>query len=435
LKKTNINAEKLIDRYRSELIKLLQELIKAKSVNPPGDEVNPANVLLEFFEKHGLKPRLYFSTNYRANLYLEVKGSFQNPILLLQGHLDTVPPGSDWKYDPFLAVIVNDRIYGRGAADMKSGLASMAMALVIAVENELIGSGVLKYCANADEEMGGRQGVVWMIKNYPELLKANFAIVGEPTGSREAGKFIVIGEKGYLDLKIKVKGVKAHSSVPDYGVNAIIQAMKLLNQLLKKRIKGSTPYSKIQLYKELWNSLKERYGTLGALRKIMSRRDKRTKALMKALFSNTISPGIITGGLKSNVVPDSCEVIINFRLLPGTTKEKVISYIKSLCRELDVSVDIEALEYHESSILSGSVPEVELLRNTAKEILGYKPPRIISPAFSDAAHLRNMLHIPAVQFGPGEANTAHAVNEYVEVQDLVTTTKIYLLFIAKYLST
>jgi len=77
--------------------------------------------------------------------------------------------------------------------------------------------------------------------------KADFAIVGEPTGNREEGKFIVIGEKGYLDLKIKVKGVKAHSSVPDYGVNAIIQAMKLLNQLLKKGIKGRAPYSKIRL--------------------------------------------------------------------------------------------------------------------------------------------------------------------------------------------
>jgi len=176
------------------------------------------------------------------------------------------------------------------------------------------------------------------------------------------------------------------------------------------------------MYRELWSSAKVRYGTLGALRKIMGRRDERTKALMKALFSNTISSGIITGGLKSNIVSDGCEVIINFRLLPETTKEKVIDYIKSLCGELNVSVDIEALEYHEPPMMTDNVSEVELLCSTVKEVLGYKPPRITSPAFSDAAHLRNMLNIPAAQFGPSEANTAHATNEYVEVQDLVTTT-------------
>ncbi len=159
--------------------------------------------------------------------------------LLLAGHLDTVPPGGGWTVDPLGGDLVDGRIYGRGTTDMKGGVAASAVALAALADAGIEGRVVL--AATADEEMGSEYGTAWLARERPELLRADFALVCEPSGSSSLGKFVVVGEKGSVVVSVRVRGRSAHSSVPEMGDNAVLRMSRLLSNIHGVRVRPVRP--------------------------------------------------------------------------------------------------------------------------------------------------------------------------------------------------
>jgi len=415
---------------RDRLVDLTRALVRAETYNLPGNEEEAARGLSEFFESVGVDYLVLGRERDRPNLIAWVGEG--EPCLLLAGHLDTVPPGGGWTYDPLSADLRDGRIYGRGATDMKGGVAAAAVALAALAESGVRGKVLL--AATADEEMGSEYGMAWLARKRPDLIKADFALVCEPSGSEALGKFIVVGEKGSVVVRITAKGKLAHSSVPELGENAIEKMASLLARIRDAGVrKVRPPISRFDLLRQFAS----KYGWLHLLRNLLSTGENRriASAVLRAMTSVTVSPGIIRGGVKVNVVPDHCEADVDFRILPGHTPEDVIEAVNELVRRLGLEgVEVEALEFVEPSVLTGPDWPVDLLESLVKRFYWEKPLRIVMPGASDARFLRNWLGVPAVQFGPGVAEAAHAADEYVEVDDLMRSAQVYAEFVSEFLA-
>ena len=412
------------------LVDLARELIRAETYNPPGNEARAAEVLSEFFESVGIEHLVLGREPGRSNLVAWVGDG--GPSVLLAGHLDTVPPGGGWTVDPLGAELRDGRIYGRGATDMKGGVAAAAVALAVLAEADVQGRVIL--AATADEEMGSEYGMAWLARERPDLIRADFALICEPSGSETLGKFVVIGEKGSVVVRIRARGKLAHSSVPELGENAIEKMAILLSRIRETRVRRvKPPISKVDLIRQFAS----KYGWGSVLRSLLSRGEgsKKASAALRAMTSVTISPGIVRGGVKVNVVPDLCEAHVDFRILPGHTPQDVVGALKDLVRRIGLEgVEIEVQEFVEPSVLTGLDWPVDLLDSLVRKFYGEKPLRIVMPGASDARFLRNWLGVPAVQFGPGVAEAAHAADEYVEVEDLVRSTQVYVEFAKEFLA-
>ncbi|MFX0106452.1 MAG: M20 family metallopeptidase, partial [Candidatus Hodarchaeota archaeon] len=173
-----------IKRNQHEYITFLQELIQAESYNPPGNEKNVALVIDKYLKKVNIKTEVLPFGDNRANLIAYLSDNFKGKNLLYNGHMDVVPPGNeeDWKYPPLSATIKRKKyLYGRGATDMKGGLAAIIIALKILKKLQITLSGNLILNAVADEEMGGLYGTKWCIENRLRTFKPTFTIISEPT--------------------------------------------------------------------------------------------------------------------------------------------------------------------------------------------------------------------------------------------------------------
>ncbi|MGM9892177.1 ArgE/DapE family deacylase [Limosilactobacillus sp.] len=205
----------------SEQVQVLQDLIKIRSTN--GNEVAVARYLQQLLAAHGIDSQVDEFGDRRANLTAKVGQGTDNRVLGLTGHMDTVAvtdPDS-WQHDPFGAEIVDDRVYGRGAADMKSGLAAQVLALIELKEAGQLPTGTVKLIATAGEELGTPGAFRLAKQGAADDLAA--LVVGEPTGGN-----VIFAHSGSLNYEVTSIGKAAHSSAPERGINAISGLVKFI---------------------------------------------------------------------------------------------------------------------------------------------------------------------------------------------------------------
>ena len=205
-----------IDKEKEKYIEFFRKLVQCDLINPPGNEMNVALVVEAFLKEVGIKTELFPFGNNRANLVAYLTNTFNGKNLLFNGHMDTVPPGTenDWKYPPLSATIKRNKlIFGRGTTDMKGGLAAMVITLKILKELDVHIDGNLILNAVADEEIGGELGTGWSVENPLKDIKCNFAIIGEASALSPLPKAILVGEKGHLQIKITTNGISGHSGM------------------------------------------------------------------------------------------------------------------------------------------------------------------------------------------------------------------------------
>jgi len=396
----------LVESRKEEILKLASDLVKTPSENPPGDHTSIASFVGEYLKKRGLKIKTYAPKEGKISVISEIGVSGKR--LLFNGHMDTVPVGdrTRWSFPPLSGEIRNGILYGRGAADMKGGLAAQmaAQALLVNFEKELKGSLVLT--AVPDEEIGGELGSKWLVEQG--IAKGDACIVAEPSLLR----LCRIGEKGVCFVRFTARGVPSHGSLPMKGRNAILIMMKAIEAAKK-------------LYEERVPTPPELKRVISASRKMLVE-ETRVKESAKAMDRCTLNFGVIQGGTKVNVVPESCTLDIDIRIPPGFSSDQVIKRLEDLLsRNLEEKVEVRAISSTDPTVTSPTEPVVIALQRHATRITQVKPTLFIQPSATDARFFR-LSGIPAVSYGPGNGiKYAHAYDEQAPVEQIIQATKIY----------
>jgi succinyl-diaminopimelate desuccinylase len=380
---------------KQELVNLTIQLVQTSTENPPGNEKVAAQFLKPILSKMGFKVKILLSPKGRWNLIAEKRWGRGGRTLIFNGHLDVVPAGdlSQWKYPPFQGRLSKGRIYGRGASDMKSGIASFIHALSMIDRSKIHPQqGAIILHLVSDEESHGHQGMGFL--SQKRIVKGDATIVGEPTNLD-----LVIAQKGALWLKISTFGKSAHGSRPHLGINAIEKMVKLIYQL------NSIP-------------LEKEHPLLG---------------------KPTLNIGKIQGGTKINMVPNRCEIEVDRRLLPNENKEEFLKEIKGVVESIrtqDASFQyqIEKIDYAEPSEIDSKEEIVQIAFDASKEVRGERPKMKGFSGFTDARFYINQFHIPTLILGPGGVDHSHTTDESVEVDALIQAAHIYGLILIHYLS-
>jgi acetylornithine deacetylase/succinyl-diaminopimelate desuccinylase family protein len=380
---------------KKELVDLTIQLVQISTENPPGNEKPAAQFLKPLLSKMGFKTKTVLSPKGRWNIVAERKWGKGGRTLIFNGHLDVVPAGnpSQWKYPPFKGTLSRGRICGRGASDMKGGIASFIHALSTIERSKMrLRQGAVVLHLVSDEESHGRQGMGFLTQKGG--IRGDAALVGEPTDLQP-----VIAQKGALWLRISTLGRSAHGSRPHLGVNAVEEMMKLMERLNLIPLETEHPL----------------------------------------LGKPTLNVGTIQGGTKINIVPDRCEIEVDRRMLPGEKKEEVLEKMKETLDSLQ-SQDpffryrMEEIDFAEPCEVN---PEEEIVKTAVdaiQEVTGKKPPLRAFSGFTDSRFYVNQCHIPTLIFGPGEVDQSHTTDESVEVEALVQAARIYGLILVNYLS-
>ncbi len=384
------------DRFlkKRDLVELTQQLIQIPTENPPGNEKKAFLFLKPILSKMGFRVRAYLSPKRRWNIIAQKRWGKGGRSLIFNGHLDVVPAGdpSKWEYPPFGGKCSQGRIYGRGASDMKGGVASFLHGVSMIERSGLsLNRGSLILHLVSDEESHGHQGMGFLVQKGP--IQGDGVIVGEPTNLD-----LVIAQKGALWLRIATLGRSAHGSRPEHGVNAIEKMMVLIERL-----------KSIPLLRE--------HPLLGR---------------------PTINIGTIQGGTKINVVPDRCEIEVDRRLLPDEKKEEVLKEIKEAIGPMEAQdplfkYGVEEIDYAEPSEIG---PDEEIVRiglEACREVRGEGPKIRGFSGFTDGRFYVNQLNIPTLIFGPGETDQSHTTDESVGVDHLIQAARIYARIILKFI--
>ncbi len=396
------------DDLRSEIPNLVSRLIQIPSVNPPGFTINVAGFIRDWLNEHGFTSEFREYAKDKPNVIARVGRN--KPVLILNGHMDVVPPGDDskWTYSPFSGRIVEDRVYGRGATDMKGGLAViMTVFAELAPLIEKQGSGTLIFSATADEETGGHPGVEALVRD--NVLTGDAAIIAEPSGSSR----YYIGEKGLCQVKLVTRGRSAHGSLPVLGENAI---MKLIRAISKAEELISEFNSGIKIPSELVNAIKNSAEVYLEAAKA-SGLNLTLSDFERVVGTVSFNPGVINGGSKINMVPDYAELELDMRIPPGVSPNQVINHLRS---GLSSIADVEILDTSEPNYTSPGETIARLVHEGIEKVLGAPPKPVIVTGATDGRYLRAR-GVPTVVYGPGELALAHAYNEYVTVDDLLKT--------------
>ena len=441
-----------IDKNKDLYVEFLRKLIQSDSVNPPGNEKNVALIIEDFLKDLNIRTEIFPFGNNRANLIAYLNENFEGKNLLYNGHMDVVPPGTetDWKYPPFSALVKRNKIiHGRGSSDMKSGLAAMVIALKVLKELKIELTGNLILNAVADEETGGKFGTGWCVDNPLKTIKCDFAVIGESTGLSPLPKAILLGEKGHLIVKIRTNGISGHSSMPAMSKNAIYMMSEIIENLnrIDEYIPKSEPPIKMDKLKKI---LASAFPNEDLFNRILNEQPE-LESLLQSLVSYSKALTMIKGGIKENVIPDSCEAILDIRLLPGQQVTPIIEALKRLISDdlgylvknnstnplKKVFVEIEIVTASEGSYWKNWEESDDLndFYEIVETIYEKKPLYLLLPASADAHYLRNDGYCPqTILFGPGKGRTAHSIDENLEILDFIRAITVYTIFAYKFLS-
>ncbi len=381
---------------RDEIIELTRELVRTPTINPPADTRRCAEVILSRFKKDHIDAEIVEGRKGASNVVATLPGKGKGKVLLLNGHIDVVPPGEDWTVDPFGAEIRDQKIYGRGTSDMKSGIASMMAAMIGLKRSGLPIYGEIIFTAVCDEETGSEFGTAYLL-NKGIGKNAAFAIVGEPTNLR-----VELGNRGLRWVDITVKGKASHAGRPYLGINAISYGAKLVEAIHSIKFKSRNDAFDVP--------------------------------------EPSLSVTMIHGGTKENIIPDRCDLVLDRRMIPGETSETVTAELKAaidsvLRQEKDIRIECKLRPNRwDAYLISETEPVVRALMAVFREVTGKKPETGAKAGCTDGSHLFNLGGIPTALFGPGNAGMSHKADEWVAIEDILIATQVQFLAFDRLLS-
>lgn len=386
---------------QSSLIEFARELVRIPSVNRPEEglsEAPAAELVAEKMRALGWDPDIEEVTPGRPNVITRIEGGLPGPTLLFEGHTDVVTEGdrADWTHDPYGAELVEGRIYGRGAADMKGGVSAMVHAVAaVAAAGPFPGTIILAVLCDEEEMM---LGVTDFIRRG-HAGGVDGVIVCEPEGGE-----VCAAQKGALRLLADVNGRMAHGAMPHEGRNPI----QAVGQLLAAA-------------SEIEEGLQRAHGE------------------HRYLGLPFITPTFIAGGSVSqmNVIAPRASVAFDIRTIPGIDHDEVAAAFAyaamGITTDLGVSISFTRLVDRCSTETPHSDPIVQAVFQAHREVTGEEPSFGGVPGSTDGTILWRDAGLPVVVYGPGGKWIAHQVDEYVEVDDLIRSAQVYAVAAMRFL--
>lgn len=363
---------------RIDAVELTKRLVRMNTVNPPGQEEQCARHLGALLEGAGFKVAYHELAPQRASLVATIGGAADKAPLCFTGHIDTVPLGAaQWKMDPFAADTDAGKLYGRGTSDMKCGVAAF-VAASMNIADKLPRSPGLELVITAGEETGC-QGAFHLTDKSGALGRAGAVVVGEPTSN-----YPFVGHKGAFWLNARTRGVTAHGSMPEKGVNAVFKAARAVAILEKFRF-SNPPHP--------------------------------------LMGQATLNVGTLHGGLNINSVPDEAVIGIDMRTIPNIRHAELRAELE---RQLGAEVELETLLDIEAVYTTPEDPWVQDVFDVMQTFLGKRPDPRVATYFTDAAALNIAYGTPpTVILGPGEAQMAHQTDEYCVLDRVAQSVAAY----------
>jgi succinyl-diaminopimelate desuccinylase len=402
-----------IDRREAELVRLTSDLIRFETVNPPGRDYEPcAEFIGERLRAQG------FAIDYvrgrgepgdshdfpRTNVIARKEGVGPGKCVHFNGHIDVVEAGQGWTVDPFGGEVKDGRVYGRGACDMKGGIAASIIAVEAILAAGVPFCGALEISGTADEESGGFGGVGYLARHgWFSPPRVDHVIIPEPLNPDR----VCLGHRGVWWAEIEMKGRIGHGSMPFLGVSAVRGMADFMGRVEQKL-----------------------YPLLDARRTAMPCKPDGARA--STLNYNSIHGGQPEpeGGLPAPVVADSCRLVIDRRYLIEEPLEGVKGEIVALLDEAKAArpgLDYTLRELMQFSpvMTEAGDPVVRALDHWVEALFGRPPEHIASPGTYDQKHIQRFGNLRScVAYGPGILDLAHQPDEWVGIDDMLRSAKV-----------
>lgn len=411
--------EQLLERIvaaREDITALTQSLVAIPTINPPGDGYIEICDLLETrLTKKGFvctrvraEGALGDSDRYpRWNLMARHEGKYKGECVHFNSHTDVVATGEGWTVDPFAGVVMDDKVYGRGACDMKGGLAASIIAAEAFIDTYPDYAGAVEISGTCDEESGGYGGVAYLAEQgWFNPSRVQHVIIPEPLNKER----ICLGHRGVWWAEIETHGRIAHGSMPFLGDCAVRHMAAVLDALET----------------ELYPALAQRRTNMP----VVPEGAKQSTLNINSIHGGLPEPDADYTGLPSALVPDRCRMVIDRRFLIEEKLDEVRAELTELLeRTKTARPDFEYRLRELFSVLptmtADDAPVVTAVGDAIRKQLGCEPEHVVSPGTYDQKHIDRIgrLH-NCIAYGPGILDLAHQPDEYVGIQDMIDAAQV-----------
>jgi succinyl-diaminopimelate desuccinylase len=412
--KQKLNAA--VAARREECAALTVDLIAFPTVNPPGEgyreiceflkaRLASRDFHVELLRAHGARGD---SDRYpRWNLVARRQGSSAGDCVHFNSHTDVVAAGEGWSVDPFVATISEGRVYGRGACDMKGGLAASIIAAEVFIDTVPEYAGAIEISATCDEESGGFGGAAWLAEQgHFDPLKVQHVIIPEPLNKDR----ICLGHRGVLWSEIETQGHIAHGSMPFLGDCAVRHMGAIVNALEQ----------------QLWPALQERPTAMPVVPESARRATLNINSIHGGLEE---TPADYTG-LPSALVPDRCRMVLDRRFAVEESLDEVRAEIDQLLDGVRAERPGLTCTHRElfsvvPTLTEKSAPVVQAVAAAVEEQFGRPPEYVVSPGTYDQKHIDRIGRLRnCIAYGPGVLDLAHQPDEWVGMDDMVDAAQV-----------
>ncbi|WP_159999295.1 M20/M25/M40 family metallo-hydrolase [Roseomonas sp. 18066] len=406
-----INAR--IDADRGALIDLLQQFLRIRSVNPPGDTREAAEFVRAILDRHGVPHRTLSAVEEMPNIVGRWDGARPGRHLVLNGHMDVFPVQNEALWE---APIRDGLLYGRGASDMKTGTLAGIMAYCYLYPHRAALAGALSLTVVSDEQSGGRYGTRFLFEQHPEVVEADCCLNGEPSALGN----IRFMEKGTLRFSLSSTGIGGHGGYPHQAPNPIERIVKLTQAI----------YDRFHL------KLGEMDPAIDALLTAPETVATADRLLGQGAAENarriTVNIGIIQGGQKATQIPTACSAHLDIRLPYGTDRDAVRAELEAMAAAGHCTMLVNEDHSYPASMTDPECEMARILRRNTKELLDLDGPPVCSLGGTDARYWR-WRGIPAVICGPSNLSMG-TDQEHVAVEEAIAVIRLQALCAADYLA-
>lgn len=404
-----LNEKEKIGYFMNELdcaVDLLREFIRIDTTNPPGNEEEAVKFLDEYLDKAGIPTEVFHVAPKRANILSRISGRNKGKPIILLSHIDVVPAkAEEWEVPPFSGELRDGFLYGRGAIDMKSQAICQLLAFTQLQKDGVKPERDIIYLATCDEEVGGQHGVEYMLKNMEELRNASFVLSEGGCIVDENGRLhaqVSVAEKKLSQFTIRAKGTGGHGSMP-HKDNANEKVLRAAHAILSHQ----WPFRQTSIVSTYLNGvLKDERGrgfVFKDLKQALSNNHFRSfvsdNPVYNALLRNTVTPTILKGGEKVNVIPAESSISFDARLLPTESRHNFFKKIEKLAGH---DVEVVPFDADKSDPLpSGyNTQYFKGIKKVVNSLMGPIPVLpFLTTGATDLRYFRN-LGIPAYGFFP-----------------------------------